>query len=103
MTDPPGAPGTVAVIGIGYVGLTTAVCLASLGHRVVAVDVDEAKIAALLAGRMPILEEGLAGLIEAGLDPGDCPSRPTPRPRLAVPILSSCASRPPKAPTARPT
>ena len=70
MTEPPAASGTVAVIGIGYVGLTTAVCLASLGHRVVAVDVDEGKIAALLAGRMPILEEGLDALVEAGLRAG---------------------------------
>ena len=37
-------PSHVAVIGAGYVGLTTAACLAHLGHQVVAVDVDAAKV-----------------------------------------------------------
>ena len=40
----------VAVIGAGYVGLTTAACLAHLGHQVVAVDVDAAKVRAAEPG-----------------------------------------------------
>ena len=43
--------GSVGVVGIGYVGLVTAVCFAHLGHHVVCLDVDEAKIEALRAGR----------------------------------------------------
>lgn len=60
----------VAVIGAGYVGLTTAACLAHLGHRVVAVDVDERRVEALRSGRVPILEEGLDALVREGLSAG---------------------------------
>jgi UDPglucose 6-dehydrogenase len=54
-------------VGTGYVGLTTGACLASIGHRVTCVDVDEAKIARLAAGRVDILEPGLAELVARGL------------------------------------
>ena len=57
-TQPP-----VGVIGVGYVGLVTAVCIAHLGHDVVCLDVDEAKIDALRAGRVPIYEPGLDELM----------------------------------------
>jgi UDPglucose 6-dehydrogenase len=68
MTPKPGFhPATVAVIGVGYVGLTTAACLAHLGHRVTAVDVDAIKIERLRRGESPILEERLPELIKAGL------------------------------------
>ena len=53
----------VAVIGTGYVGLTTAVCLAELGHQVTGVDVDEAKVASLRKGRPTIFEPGLEELL----------------------------------------
>jgi UDPglucose 6-dehydrogenase len=57
----------VAVIGAGYVGLTTAVCLAHLGHQVVCGELDEAKVARLSAGEPTILEDGLAELLVEGL------------------------------------
>lgn len=57
----------IAVIGVGYVGLTTAACLAHLGHRVVAADIDETKIATLAAGALPIVEAGLLDLVGAGV------------------------------------
>ncbi|MCB0953284.1 MAG: UDP-glucose 6-dehydrogenase, partial [Microthrixaceae bacterium] len=57
----------VAVVGTGYVGLTTGACLAHLGHRVVCLDVDEPKVAQLSAGVVPILEEGLDRLVREGL------------------------------------
>jgi UDPglucose 6-dehydrogenase len=63
-------PSAVAVIGAGYVGLTTAACLAHLGHRVVAVDVDAAKVARLRRGESPVLEADLSELIQAGLAAG---------------------------------
>ncbi len=49
----------VCVIGTGYVGLVTGVCLAEIGHDVICVDKDENKIASLKNGRIPIHEEGL--------------------------------------------
>ncbi len=53
----------IAVIGTGYVGLTTAVCLANLGHQVVGVDIDEAKVARLQSGQATIYEPGLEELM----------------------------------------
>ena len=53
----------IAVIGTGYVGLTTAVCLANLGHQVVGVDIDEAKVARLRSGEATIYEPGLEELM----------------------------------------
>ncbi|MBV9142044.1 MAG: UDP-glucose/GDP-mannose dehydrogenase family protein [Pseudonocardiales bacterium] len=60
----------IAVVGSGYVGLTTGACLASLGHRVVCADVDEAKVARLCTGEVPILEPGLPELVAQGLAAG---------------------------------
>jgi UDPglucose 6-dehydrogenase len=54
----------VGIIGCGYVGLTTGICLAELGHRVVCVDNDEEKIKKLLSGALPIYEPGLDKLIK---------------------------------------
>jgi UDPglucose 6-dehydrogenase len=58
------------VIGAGYVGLTTAACLSHLGHRVVAVDIDAQRVEGLRRGVMPILEDGLGDLVEAGVQAG---------------------------------
>ena len=60
----------IAVIGTGYVGLTTGVCLAHLGHTVVCADVDATKVSRLSAGDMPIVEDGLADLLHDGLASG---------------------------------
>jgi UDPglucose 6-dehydrogenase len=63
-------PVQVAVIGVGYVGLTTAACLAHLGNRVMAVDIDSAKVQRMQRGESPILEEGLTTLIGEGISSG---------------------------------
>ena len=54
----------VAIIGTGYVGLTTAVVLSYLHHDVTAVDKDESKLALLHEGKSPIHEPGLQNLLE---------------------------------------
>ncbi|MGI8746301.1 MAG: UDP-glucose dehydrogenase family protein [Bryobacteraceae bacterium] len=54
----------VCIIGTGYVGLTTGVCLAFLGHKVTCLDSDENKIAALRNGKIPIYEPFLSELLE---------------------------------------
>ena len=54
----------VAVIGAGYVGLTTAACLADLGNSVVVVDINREKIAQLEQHHVPFYEPGLSELVE---------------------------------------
>ncbi len=53
----------IAVVGCGYVGLVAAVCFAEIGHRVICVDNDAAKIEALNSGQIPIHEEHLEELL----------------------------------------
>jgi UDPglucose 6-dehydrogenase len=65
-----GQPGALAVIGAGYVGLTTAVCLATLGHRVCCGEADPDKVVQLNAGRPTIFEEGLEALLGESLRSG---------------------------------
>lgn len=54
----------VAVVGLGYVGLTTAVGLAQLGHKVLGFDIDDSKVSKLGAGKSPIYENGLEAALE---------------------------------------
>jgi len=61
---------SIAVVGTGYVGLTTAACLADLGHSVVALDIDESKIAVLNQGKPTIYEPGLDDVMSRGLAAG---------------------------------
>jgi UDPglucose 6-dehydrogenase len=60
----------IAVIGAGYVGLTTAACFSSLGHDVVCADIDEDRVARLQRGEVPIVEAGLDALVREGIDGG---------------------------------
>lgn len=60
----------IAVIGSGYVGLTTAACFAYHGHSVIGVDIDESRVEQLNKGIIPIFEDGLEELVAAGLDEG---------------------------------
>ncbi len=69
MTDPSHQP-AVAIIGAGYVGLTSGVCLAHLGYRVRVVDVDAARVERMRAGESPILEADLPELLAEGLATG---------------------------------
>ncbi|MEQ1687772.1 MAG: UDP-glucose/GDP-mannose dehydrogenase family protein [Sphingopyxis sp.] len=60
----------ITMIGTGYVGLVSGTCFADFGHTVVCVDKDQAKIDALLNGKMPIFEPGLDGLVAANVAAG---------------------------------
>ncbi len=60
----------IAVIGTGYVGLTTGACFAHLGHDVVCADIDEAKVASLRAGEIPIVERNLDRFVHEGIASG---------------------------------
>lgn len=55
----------IVVVGAGYVGLTTAACLAHLGHRVACVDTDRSRIARLERGKVDLREPGMHALIAA--------------------------------------
>jgi UDPglucose 6-dehydrogenase len=58
----------ICVVGVGYVGIITAACFADLGNKVVALDIDEKKIAGLKAGKMPIYEPGLKELVDRNIE-----------------------------------
>lgn len=60
----------LTVIGIGYLGLTHAVCMADLGHEVLAIDIDRDKIIKATQGEVPFFEPGLESLLRKNLDAG---------------------------------
>ena len=58
------------VIGLGYLGLTHAVCLAELGHEVLAMDVDQEKVHKATGGEAPFFEPGLEPLLRKNIEAG---------------------------------
>src|SRR5207248_11537514 len=60
----------IALVGTGYVGLTTGAYLAHLGHRVVCADIVPEKVEMLSRGEIPIFEHGLEELVREGLAAG---------------------------------
>lgn len=61
---------TIAIIGTGYVGLTTGACFSHIGHDVICADIDPEKVARLQNGDVPIVEKGLDRLVDEGLRSG---------------------------------
>lgn len=57
----------LTIVGSGYVGLVTGACLADVGHDILCVDVDQAKVNALLKGEVPIFEPRLSHKIKDNL------------------------------------
>lgn len=60
----------IAIVGTGYVGLTTGACFAELGHDVVCADIDADKIDMLTRGEIPIHEDGLAAIVQENMKAG---------------------------------
>jgi len=60
----------ISVIGVGYVGLVTAACFSDLGNQVIALDVNEERVAGLKRGEMPIYEPGLEELVKRNVAAG---------------------------------
>ncbi|MGZ5600970.1 MAG: 2-dehydropantoate 2-reductase N-terminal domain-containing protein, partial [Methylobacter sp.] len=60
----------ITIFGSGYVGLVTGTCLAEVGNDVICVDIDEAKIAKLQQGIIPIYEPGLEVMVKENQSEG---------------------------------
>jgi len=58
----------ISVAGLGYVGAVSTACLSSLGHRVIGVDIDRAKVDCIAAGKSPIHEKDLGRLLNEGFE-----------------------------------
>lgn len=59
---------SISVVGLGYVGAVSTACLSSLGHRVIGVDIDLAKVASIARGKSPIHEKDLERLLTEGVE-----------------------------------
>ncbi len=60
----------ISIFGTGYVGLVTGACLADVGHKVLCMDLDEAKIRRLKGGQIPIWEPGLEAIVQRNIAEG---------------------------------
>ena len=60
----------ISIFGLGYVGAVCAGCLSARGHEVIGVDVSQTKIDLINQGKSPIVEPGLAELLEVGVNSG---------------------------------
>jgi GDP-mannose 6-dehydrogenase len=75
----------IAILGLGYVGITAAACLASQGHDVIGIDPNPTKVEAVLAGRSPVTEPGLNEMIAEARKQGLITAATT-----LIPEVASC-------------
>ena len=61
----------IGIIGAGYVGLTTGICLASLKHKISIFDLDEEKLKKIRERKLPFFEKGLEEILEKVISTGD--------------------------------
>ena len=61
----------LTIFGTGYVGLVTGACLADVGHRVLCMDIDAAKVSLLKRGEIPLYEPGLEDIVKRNLETGN--------------------------------
>ncbi|MBB4689150.1 UDP-glucose dehydrogenase family protein [Amycolatopsis jiangsuensis] len=85
----------IGVVGAGYVGLTSAACLARLGHRVSCVDTDAAKVGRLRAGEVDLAEPDLAELVAEGLAAGTLAFGTDPEVLADAELVVLCLPTPP--------
>jgi GDP-mannose 6-dehydrogenase len=85
----------ISIFGLGYVGAVSLACLARDGHRVVGVDVDQAKLDLIAAGRTPVVEEGMVQLMADTVASGRVAvSRDTRRAVLETDVSLICVGTP---------
>ncbi|MDR1442066.1 MAG: UDP-glucose/GDP-mannose dehydrogenase family protein [Bifidobacteriaceae bacterium] len=84
----------ISVIGCGYLGAVHAAAMASLGHQVIGIDPDPAKIASLSSGRAPFFEPGLPELLRQGLDGGRLSFTTSPSAAAANSVHFICVGTP---------
>lgn len=80
-------PGTIAFIGLGYIGLPTAVVMANHGLNVIGVDVHQGKVDSINRGEVTIVEPGLEANLRRALDSGNLTAT-TETPRADVYIIA---------------
>lgn len=86
----------IAVIGTGHVGLTTAACMAHLGHDVLGIDENLEKIRIIESGDVPFHEPGLADLLREGVASGRLRTSTVTEDAAASDIVFICVGTPPK-------
>jgi len=87
----------MSVVGTGYLGATHAACMAELGHEVIGIDSDAAKVAALSSGRVPFWEPGLDEVLQRGLTSGRLRFSTDPADAAHVQVHFVCVGTPQRA------
>jgi UDPglucose 6-dehydrogenase len=85
----------ISVIGAGYVGLTTAACMAEIGHTVRCADNDPTKLATLRAGKVPFFEPHLEGLVTRNTQAGRLCFETTENAVIDAEVIFICVGTPP--------